>query len=89
MAGKVFFSVSMSLDGYSAPESMDGIFATPDQRAQDPRLERWVAQWMEMLDDPDTKIARPRQIYTGYGERPYDSQLDYGHKVAKKDAVRR
>ena len=48
MAGKVFFSVSMSLDGFSAPESMAGIFATPEQREQDPRLKRWVAQWMEL-----------------------------------------
>lgn len=48
MAGKVFFSVSMSLDGFSAPESMDGIFATSEQREQDPRLAHWVAQWMEL-----------------------------------------
>ena len=48
MAGNVFFSVSMSLDGFSAPESMEGILATPEQREQDPRLERWVAQWMEL-----------------------------------------
>jgi dihydrofolate reductase len=48
MAGKVFFSVSMSLDGFSAPESMEGIFASPEQREQDPRLERWVTQWMEL-----------------------------------------
>jgi len=48
MAGKVFFSVSMSLDGFSAPESMEGLLATPEQRAQDPRLERWMAQWMEL-----------------------------------------
>jgi hypothetical protein len=48
MAGKVFFSVSMSLDGFSAPESMDGILATPEQRKQDPRLERSMAQWMEL-----------------------------------------
>ena len=48
MAGKVFFSVSMSLDGFSAPESMEGILATPEQREQDPRLERWMAQWMEL-----------------------------------------
>ena len=48
MAGKVFFSVSMSLDGFSAPESMVGIFATPEQREQDPRLDRWMAQWMEL-----------------------------------------
>jgi dihydrofolate reductase len=48
MAGKVFFSVSMSLDGFAAPESMDGVLATPGQRAQDPRLDRWLAQWMEL-----------------------------------------
>ena len=48
MAGKVFFSVSMSLDGFSAPESMEGILATPEQREQDPRLEQWMAQWMEL-----------------------------------------
>jgi citrate synthase len=29
------------------------------------RTSGWTAQWLEMLDDPDTKIARPRQIYTG------------------------
>jgi hypothetical protein len=38
MAGKVFFSVSMSLDGFSAPESMEGILATPERREQDPRV---------------------------------------------------
>ena len=30
-----------------------------------PRTAGWVAQWMEMKDDPEQKIARPRQIYTG------------------------
>ena len=29
------------------------------------RLPGWIAQWREMIDDPDTKIGRPRQIYTG------------------------
>jgi citrate synthase len=53
------------------------------------RTAGWLAQWEEMLTDPEQKIARPRQIYTGYGERPYESKLDYGHRVAKKDAVRR
>jgi citrate synthase len=53
------------------------------------RTAGWLAQWEEMLMDPEQKIARPRQIYTGYGERPYESSLDYGHRVAKKDAVRR
>ena len=30
-----------------------------------PRTAGWVAQWMEMQEDPEQKIARPRQIYTG------------------------
>ena len=29
------------------------------------RLPGWIAQWLEMIDDPEQKIARPRQIYTG------------------------
>ena len=33
----------------------------------------WVAQWEEMLLDPDTKIARPKQIYEGAGARDYIS----------------
>lgn len=35
------------------------------------RLPGWIAQWQEMIHDPDTKIGRPRQIYTGEGERKY------------------
>ena len=35
------------------------------------RLPGWLAQWEEMLSDPEQKIARPRQIYTGYGERDF------------------
>ncbi len=37
-----------------------------------PRTSGWVAQWREMLDDEETKIARPRQIYTGERERDYE-----------------
>ena len=48
MTGKVFFSVSMSLDGFIAPESMDWLLATPEQREQDPRMQRGMAQWMEL-----------------------------------------
>ena len=36
-----------------------------------PRTAGWVSQWMEMKDDPEQKIARPRQIYTGEREREY------------------
>ncbi|MFG2039280.1 citrate synthase [Dactylosporangium sp. NPDC048998] len=35
------------------------------------RLPGWIAQWREMISDPDTKIGRPRQVYTGYGVRDY------------------
>src|ERR1700746_3216257 len=38
MAGKVFFSVTMSLDGFIAPE----------ERMDDPDVHRWMAQWMEL-----------------------------------------
>jgi len=33
------------------------------------RTSGWIAQWEEMLNDPDQKIARPRQVYIGEGER--------------------
>ena len=36
-----------------------------------PRTSGWIAQWSEMLRDEETKIARPRQIYTGERERGY------------------
>ncbi|HEX4456684.1 MAG TPA: citrate synthase [Polyangia bacterium] len=36
-----------------------------------PRTAGWLAQWEEMLRDPEQKIARPRQIYTGAHERKY------------------
>jgi citrate synthase len=35
------------------------------------RLPGWVAHWKEMLEDPTTKIGRPRQIYTGPTETAY------------------
>jgi citrate synthase len=35
------------------------------------RLPGWVAHWKEMMEDPTTKIARPRQIYTGPAVRDY------------------
>ena len=35
------------------------------------RLPGWIAQWREMIDDPQTKIGRPRQVYVGATERDY------------------
>ena len=31
----------------------------------------WVSQWQEMLEDPEQRIGRPRQIYTGAPQRDY------------------
>ena len=36
-----------------------------------PRTAGWLAQWLELVDDPEQKIARPRQLYLGEGERDY------------------
>ncbi|MEN3281698.1 MAG: citrate synthase, partial [Solirubrobacteraceae bacterium] len=35
------------------------------------RTSGWIAQWLEMVQDPEQKIARPRQIYTGERSREY------------------
>jgi citrate synthase len=47
-----------------APEMFTVLFAIP-------RTAGWVAQWDEMLQDSDQKIARPRQIYVGARNRDY------------------
>jgi citrate synthase len=36
-----------------------------------PRTAGWIAQWMEMIDDGEQKIARPRQVYIGERDREY------------------
>ncbi len=41
------------------PEMFTTLFAIP-------RTAGWLAQWQEMLTDPEQKIARPRQVYTGH-----------------------
>jgi citrate synthase len=35
------------------------------------RTAGWVAHWLEQHSDPETKIGRPRQIYTGARKRDY------------------
>ena len=46
------------------PEIFTVLFAIP-------RTAGWLAQWQEMLRDPEQKIARPRQIFTGYDARDF------------------
>jgi citrate synthase len=43
-----------------------------------PRMSGWLAQWEEMLDDKEQKIARPRQVYVGPAERdflPFEARM--------------
>jgi citrate synthase len=35
------------------------------------RLPGWIAQWREMIEDPQTKIGRPRQVYVGANQRAF------------------
>ncbi len=53
------------------------------------RTSGWLAQWEELLNDKEQKIARPRQIYVGYGERPYETKLNERFPRANKDAIRK
>ncbi len=48
MAGKVFFSVTMSLDGFMAPEAVpvEDVFSPEGQN--DPRVQRWMTKWSEL-----------------------------------------
>src|SRR3954452_11713924 len=43
-----------------------------------PRTSGWVAQWLEMIDDKEQKIARPRQVYTGERDRDFVALEDRG-----------
>ena len=57
------------------PEMFTVLFAIP-------RAAGWLAQWNEMVQDPEQKIARPRQIYTGAEHRKFPVSQD--EKVAVK-----
>jgi citrate synthase len=46
------------------PEMFTVLFAIP-------RTAGWLAQWQEMLNDPEQKISRPRQIYIGHEKRSF------------------
>jgi citrate synthase len=35
------------------------------------RIPGWIAHWKEMMEDPDVRIGRPRQIYTGATRRDF------------------
>ena len=49
-----------------------------------PRTSGWLAQWCEMLDDSEQKIARPRQIYTGQDRRDYPAERQNPFEFERK-----
>jgi citrate synthase len=53
------------------------------------RVSGWLSQWEEMLLDKEQKIARPRQIYVGHGERPYVDALEGKGPRTRKDSIRK
>jgi citrate synthase len=42
------------------------------------RTSGWIAQWLEMVQDSEQKISRPRQLYTGKRSRDYVPVADRG-----------
>ncbi|HTQ53835.1 MAG TPA: citrate synthase [Bryobacteraceae bacterium] len=56
------------------PDAFTVLFAIP-------RTVGWLAQWQEMLQDPEQKIARPRQLYDGTDVRHHESVVQYVEPV--------
>ncbi|HEY8467549.1 MAG TPA: citrate/2-methylcitrate synthase, partial [Solirubrobacterales bacterium] len=55
-----------------------------------PRTAGWIAQWLEMVEDPEQKIARPRQIYTGLRDVDYTPiEEREGPEKIRNDFIRR
>ena len=61
------------------PEMFTVLFAIP-------RTVGWLAQWQEMIEDPEQKIARPRQIYTGQDARDFVPMEKRGVQAAPSTA---
>jgi len=57
------------------PEMFTVLFAIP-------RTAGWLSQWQEMVNDPEQKIARPRQIYTGHEAREFVPMEKRGSRAA-------
>ena len=48
MAGKVFFSVTVSLDGFMAPDAVPVEYVFSPEGQNDPRAQRWMTKWSEL-----------------------------------------
>ena len=68
----VDFYSGITLRALGFPKSMfTALFAVA-------RTVGWIAQWKEMIEDPNLKIGRPRQLYTGAMRRPYRAVCERG-----------
>jgi citrate synthase len=61
-SGLIFRAIGIPLDMFTVMFSIG-------------RLPGWIAHWWEQNEDPDNRIARPRQIYTGNTKTDYQSKL--------------
>jgi len=52
-----------------------------------PRTSGWMAQWAEMVRDPEQRISRPRQVYIGESERTYEPIETRRAPLTREDAV--
>jgi citrate synthase len=52
-----------------------------------PRTSGWMAQWAEMVRDPEQRISRPRQLFIGEGERKYEAIETRKAPLTREDAV--
>ncbi|MBY0280188.1 citrate synthase [Candidatus Binatia bacterium] len=52
-----------------------------------PRTSGWMAQWAEMVRDPEQRISRPRQLYIGEAERKYEPIETRKAPLTREDAV--
>jgi len=52
-----------------------------------PRVSGWLAQWAEMVRDPEQKISRPRQIYVGEGPREWVPLERRSEPIEREEAV--
>jgi citrate synthase len=52
-----------------------------------PRTSGWMAQWAEMVRDPEQRISRPRQVYIGEPERHYEAIETRKAPLTREDAV--
>jgi citrate synthase len=52
-----------------------------------PRTAGWLAQWAEMVRDPEQRISRPRQLYIGEDDRKYEPIESRPEPLTREDAV--